>query len=88
MNRRLFINELKKEQFDSYDMVGAYNIVSSVAMRCALKDIPVKPRHCAHYFSIEYLMGRGFYNNLMELGVLHEVSSVLAEKGIDINAFE
>ena len=88
MNRRLFINELKKEQFDSSDIVGAYNIVSSIAMRCALRDIPVKPRHCAHYFSIEYLMGRGFYNNLMELGVLHEVSSVLAEKGIDINAFE
>ena len=33
-------------------------------------------------------MGRGFYNNLMELGVLNEVASVLAEKGIDINAFE
>lgn len=88
MNKRLFISELKKEQLDGSDIVGAYNIISSVAMRCALKEIPVKPRHCAHYFSIEYLMGRGFYNNLMELGVLHEVASVLAEKGIDINAFE
>ncbi len=88
MNRRLFISELKKEQFDGSDIVGAYNIISSVAMRCALKNIPVKSRHCAHYFSIEYLMGRGFYNNLMELGVLHEVAAVLAEKGIDINAFE
>ena len=88
MNKRLFISELKKEQFDGSDIVGAYNVISSVVMRCALKEIPVKPRHCAHYFSIEYLMGRGFYNNLMELGVLHEVASVLAEKGIDINAFE
>ena len=87
MNRRLFSEELKKEQLDGSDIVGTYNIISSVAMRCALKG-PVKPRHCAHYFSIEYLMGRGFYNNLMELGVLHEASSILAEKGIDINAFE
>ncbi len=88
MNKRLFISELKKEQLNGSDIVGAYNVISSVVMRCALKEIPVKPRHCAHYFSIEYLMGRGFYNNLMELGVLHEVASVLAEKGIDINAFE
>ena len=88
MNRRLFSEELKKEQLDGTDIVGAYNAISSVAMRCALKNKPNMPRHCAHYFSIEYLMGRGFYNNLMELGVLHEVASVLAEKGIDINAFE
>ena len=88
MNKRLFISELKKEQLNGSDIVGAYNVISSVVMRCALKEIPVKPRHCAHYFSIEYLMGRGFYNNLMELGVLHEASSVLAEKGIDINSFE
>ena len=88
MNKRLFISELKKEQLNGSDIVGAYNVISSVVMRCALKEIPVKSRHCAHYFSIEYLMGRGFYNNLMELGVLHEVASVLAEKGIDINAFE
>lgn len=88
MNRRLFSEELKKEQLDGTDIVGAYNAISSVAMRCALKNKPNMPRHCAHYFSIEYLMGRGFYNNLMELGVLHEASSVLAEKGIDINAFE
>lgn len=88
MNKRLFISELKKEQLNGSDIVGAYNVISSVVMRCALKEIPVKSRHCAHYFSIEYLMGRGFYNNLMELGVLHEASSILAEKGIDINAFE
>ena len=87
MNRRFFINELKKEQLDGSDIVGVYNRISSLAMRCALKET-VRPRHCAHYFSIEYLMGRGFYNNLMELGVLNEVASVLAEKGIDINAFE
>lgn len=88
MNRRLFSEELKKEQLDGTDIVGAYNAISSVAMRCALKNKPNMPRHCAHYFSIEYLMGRGFYNNLMELGVLHEASSILAEKGMDINAFE
>ena len=58
MNRRFFINELKKEQLDGSDIVGVYNRISSLAMRCALKET-VRPRHCAHCFSTEYLMGVG-----------------------------
>ena len=38
--------------------------------------------------SIEYLIGRSFYNNLMELGVLDSAKKILAEKGADINVFE
>ena len=46
MNRRFFINELKKEQLDGSDIVGVYNRISSLAMRCALKET-VRPRHGA-----------------------------------------
>lgn len=88
MNKKIFKQKLEEADISGEDIVGAYNKISKVAMDCALTDMPVKARHCAHYFSIEYLMGRGFYNNLMELGVLNEVKNVLAEKGIDINSFE
>ena len=42
----------------------------------------------AYYFSAEFLMGRMMYNNLYCLGILDDVKSMLAKKGIDINAFE
>ena len=42
----------------------------------------------AYYLSMEFLIGRSFYNNLMELGVLEETKEILKEKGIDINVFE
>ncbi len=37
---------------------------------------------------MEFLIGRSFFNNLMELGVLDETRNILAQKGIDINIFE
>ena len=42
----------------------------------------------AYYFSAEFLMGRMFYNNLYNLGILDKVTEVLAAQGIDINCFE
>ena len=42
----------------------------------------------AYYFSAEFLMGRMFYNNLYNLGILKEVTELLANNGIDINSFE
>ena len=55
-----------------------------------MKHIPEedKPKRCVHYLSIEYLIGRMFYNNLMELGILKETAEILKSKGIDINVFE
>ena len=42
----------------------------------------------AYYFSAEFLMGRMFYNNLYNLGILKDVTQLLADNGFDINAFE
>ncbi|MDA6816052.1 glycogen/starch/alpha-glucan phosphorylase, partial [Escherichia coli] len=43
---------------------------------------------CACYLSVEFLVGRAFYNNLMEAGILEDVQKILAEKGVDIADFE
>ncbi|MDE6373410.1 MAG: glycogen/starch/alpha-glucan family phosphorylase, partial [Clostridia bacterium] len=46
------------------------------------------PDKNAYYLSMEFLIGRSFFNNLMELGVLEETRAILGAKGIDINVFE
>ena len=42
----------------------------------------------AYYFSAEFLMGRMIFNNLFCLGILGDVTKLLAKKGIDINMLE
>jgi starch phosphorylase len=42
----------------------------------------------ACYLSCEFLMGRAVFNNLYCAGILENIKSILADKGIDINEFE
>jgi len=42
----------------------------------------------AYYFSAEYLMGRLVYSNLFNLGILEEVKSALAAKGVELADLE
>lgn len=42
----------------------------------------------AYYFSAEFLMGRALGNNLINLGIYHEVKEILKESGVDINELE
>ena len=42
----------------------------------------------ASYLSMEFLVGRAVYNNLLCLGLLEDTESVLKELGADISAFE
>ncbi len=44
-------------------------------------------RH-AYYFSAEYLIGRLVYSNLFNLGILDELKSAFAEKGVDLAELE
>lgn len=53
----------------------------------ATKDLHNKGRE-AFYFSAEYLMGRAFSNNLINLGVYEGVKELLEELDIDINKIE
>ena len=86
MDREIFLQELRKLDLQGKDAKRLYNEISSLAMKYI--QASEKPKRCAHYLSIEFLIGRVFYNNLLELGVLKEVSEILKEKGVNIALFE
>ena len=88
MDKNTFSEELNKLDVQNKDVITLYNEISSLAMKCAGEITPTAGIRNAYYLSMEFLIGRGFFNNLMELGVLDDVRKVLAEKGADINIFE
>ena len=73
--------------------VELHNAVAGAAMD-ALTPVWVEKeserfsRRQAYYLSMEYLMGRLVYNNLYCMGLLEEVKSLLAEKGVDLAVLE
>ena len=46
------------------------------------------PQKRVGYLSAEFLVGRAIFANLYNLGKLDEVKAILAERGVDITAFE
>ena len=70
-----------------------YNALSKSAMRniSALwqkTDENQAKKKRAYYMSAEYLVGRSVFANLLNLGCLDEVDSLLKERGVDIRSFE
>ncbi len=68
-----------------------YNAVSKAVMRMVYPDWKAtreKERKRCAYFSAEFLMGRAIFNNLLDLGILDEVSSALSSIKEDIDLFE
>ena len=88
MKKEQFIKELQKLDVKNKDVITLYNKISSLAMQCAGDITPTEGKRNAYYLSMEFLIGRSFYNNLMELGVLAQTQKILADKGVDINVFE
>ena len=88
MNKALFLQKLNGLEIQNKDVITLYNEISSLAMECAGGIGETDGKRNAYYLSMEFLIGRSFFNNLMELGVLEETAEVLAKKGIDINVFE
>ena len=88
MNKEQFVTKLKQLDISGKSTIELYNEISAFAMSCGLNNVEQPAIKNAYYLSMEFLIGRSFYNNLMELGVLEETKEILAEKGIDINVFE
>lgn len=86
MDKKMFLEKLRGVETIGKDATQLYNEISSLAMKYI--QASEKPNRCASYLSIEFLIGRVFYNNLLELGVLKEVSEILKEKGVNIALFE
>ena len=87
MDKNSFLQELKKLDTAGKDVKTLYNEISALAMKCADGGCTAEKRS-AYYLSMEFLIGRSVFNNLMELGVLEETRAILGEKGLDINVFE
>ncbi|MDE7379855.1 MAG: glycogen/starch/alpha-glucan family phosphorylase [Clostridia bacterium] len=88
MERTEFTNKLKELVTDGKTTTELYNEISAYAMSYGLAKASKPAARNAYYLSMEFLIGRSFFNNLMELGLLEETREILAEKGIDINVFE
>ncbi|MBD5585094.1 MAG: glycogen/starch/alpha-glucan phosphorylase [Clostridia bacterium] len=88
MDRTEFTNKLKELATEGKTTAELYNEISAYAMSYGLAKATKPATRNAYYLSMEFLIGRSFYNNLMELGLLDETKEILATKGIDINVFE
>ena len=87
MKERILKN-IQSIRTDGKSTVELYNEISEAVMRELTFTPPAPDKKSAYYLSIEFLIGRMFYNNLFELGILGDVSAILAEKGADISVFE
>ena len=88
MNRDKLLQELQNIEVKGKTAVELYKEISSACMTEILSEKQKAPVRCAYYFSVEYLMGRMFFNNLLALGILEEAREIFAAKGFDLNAFE
>lgn len=85
--RSELLEELQHLDVAGKDIKTLYTEISGLCMKHVEFHKPNGERR-AYYLSIEYLMGRMFHNNLLELGVLDEAERILREKGVEISAFE
>ncbi len=88
MNRDKLLWKLQNIEGKGKTAVELYHEISSACVNEILSEKQKAPARCAYYFSVEYLMGRMFFNNLLALGILDEAREIFAAKGFDLNVFE
>lgn len=88
MNRENIIEAWKKISVADKSTKELYAAITEPVMKELAADWKRKNERTVSYLSIEFLVGRMFFNNLMELGLLDEAQEIFARKGLDINRLE
>ena len=88
MNRDRLIERLREIEITGKTEQELYTEISKECMSEIMETPPKAPVKTVSYFSVEFLMGRMFFNNLMALGVLDEAKKIFEKKGFDLNRFE
>ena len=88
MNTKKLLDRLSGVSVEGKSVKELYGEISSICMKALRRNWSKKPKRNAYYFSVEFLMGRMFFNNLMELGILNETRKIFEKKGFDFNRFE
>lgn len=88
MNQEMLLEKFNRITVEGKSVKELYHEISSVCMDEIKKDWNKKSDRNVNYLSVEFLMGRMFFNNLMELGVLKEAKKIFESKGFDLNCFE
>lgn len=81
---------IKLEEANAHQLCAAIaeGLLSAIAENWHNSTLSRSAKRRVYYFSAEYLLGRMLTNNLNNLGILKEVSSLLEQRGIDISIFE
>lgn len=88
MNREKLIEELRAISVEGKDVKEIYIEISQTCMKYITETKRKRTVKNAYYFSIEFLMGRAIYDNLLKLGILDDVKRIFAKKGFDLNSLE
>ena len=100
MDKQYLFDEINKETMGRFgveaskaDAVGLHEAVSSVVMReIAGRWSRSREKHLANrracYLSMEFLMGRAVYNNLLVLGIKDDVDEALKMSGHSLSELE
>lgn len=99
-SKEKFLTDFRKRLDDEYGVTAEnaspeqiHDAVSNVVMK-SISDDWAKSREAhlsarrACYFSMEFLVGRAIYNNLLCLGIEEEVREALRETGVDLSDLE
>ena len=90
MNRQEFLDRIRESEFSGgaaelHAQLGGL-VMDAIAPQWEQDKLPKRKQ--AYYLSLEYLVGRMIFNNLLNLSILEETDAILKAKGIDIRAIE